>query len=94
MEHREQQAEVARDRRLQGEQRLDRGLDAEEELVDLVVERDHLVGELDVALLERADCAPNRRDHALALLLKLCLDPVQGFVDRHSDTVHPANDRF
>ena len=92
MKHREQQPQIARDRRLQREQRPDRPLDREEELVDLVVEGDHLVGELDVALLERPDGPANRRNDPLALLLELRFDPVQGFVDRHPDTVHPKND--
>ena len=39
-----------RDRRLPREQRLDALLDREVALVDLVVEGDHLVGELVVAL--------------------------------------------
>ena len=46
MQHREQQAQVARDRRLEREQRLDRALDVEEKAVDLVVEGDDLVREL------------------------------------------------
>ena len=88
MEHREQQPQVARHRRLEREQRLDRALDAEEELVDLVVERDDLVGELDVALLERPHRAADGGEHPLALFLELRFDPIEGFVDGHRDTVH------
>ena len=88
VEDREQQAQVARDRRLEREHGLDRALDAEEELVDLVVEGDDLVGELDVPLLERPDGAVHRGEDALALLLELRFDPVEGLVDRHRDTVH------
>ena len=77
MEDREHEPQVAGDRRLQGEQRLDRALDVEEEVVDLVVEGDHLVGELDVALLERPDGPANRGEDPLALLLELRLDPVE-----------------
>ena len=83
MQHREEEAKVSRDRPLEREQRLDRALDGEEELVDLVVEGDHLIGQLDVPLLKRANGAANRRDDALALLLKLSLEPVQSLVDRH-----------
>ena len=80
---REHEAQIARDGRLQREQRLDRALDVEEQAVDLVVEGDHLVGELDVALLEGPDGPANRREDPLALLLELRFDPVEGFVDRH-----------
>ena len=83
VQHREQQAQVARHRALQCEQRLDRAFDREEQLVDLVVEGDHLVGELDVALLERPDRSADGRDDALTLLLKLCFEPVERLVDRH-----------
>ncbi len=87
MEDREQQAQVAGDRGLEREQRLDRGLDPEEEPVDLVVEGDHLIGELGVALLERPHRAVNGGDGALALLLELRFDLAQFLVDRHRDTV-------
>ena len=51
MDHREHETQVARDGCLPGEQHLDRFLDLHVEAVDLVVERDHLVGELDVLVL-------------------------------------------
>ena len=74
MEHRQQQPQVSRHGRLQREQRLDRPLDGQEVLVDLVVEGDHLVGELDVALLQRAHGAADGLDDPLPLLLELCFD--------------------
>ena len=52
-------------------------------LVDLVVEGNHLVGELDVALLQRAHGAADGLDDPLPLLLELCFDSVEGLVDRH-----------
>ena len=51
VQHREHEPEIARDRRLPREQRLDPLLDRDVALVDVVVERDHLVGQLCVPLL-------------------------------------------
>ena len=86
VEHREQQPQVARDRRLQGEQRLDLVLDAEEVAVDLVVEGDHLVGELDVPLLERAHRAADGAERRAApIFLELGLDLLELGVDRHRE---------
>ena len=61
MQDREHEPEIARDRRLPREQRLDALLDAQVALVDVVVEGDHLVGELVVALLERVDAPRSAR---------------------------------
>ena len=41
--------------------------------------------------LEVVGTAANGREDALALLLKLRFEPVEGFVDRHADTVHLRN---
>ena len=76
VQDREQEPQIARHGRLEREQGLDRALDAEEALVDLVVEGDHLVGELDVALAEGPHRAADGRDDALPLLLESRLDPV------------------
>ena len=46
----------------------------EEVVVDLVVERDHLGGELAIPLLERASRAVDGADDALPHLLQLRLD--------------------
>ena len=66
---REHEPEVDRDRRLAREQRLDAGLDREVAAVDLVVEADHLVGELVVAARERVQRRAERAQDEIALLL-------------------------
>ena len=58
MQDREHEPQVDRDRRLPREQRLDPLLDREVLRVDLVVERDHLVGELGVLLRAARSSAP------------------------------------
>ena len=75
--HREHEAQVAGDRRLAREQRLDALLDREVALVDLVVEGDHLVGELRVLLHERVERAAQRAQDEVALLLQRRLDLVE-----------------
>ena len=84
MQHREQQPQIARDRVVQRKRALDRGLNLEEEAVDLVVERDHLVRKLDVLLAESADRAVQGRQDPLTLLLELRLEPVECLVHRHA----------
>src|SRR5207248_7307103 len=71
---------------------LDAVLDLEEERVDLVVERDHLVRELGVAPAERPHGPLDRRDDAVPLLLQLRLEPVQCLVDGHAPTVQAGPD--
>ena len=85
VDHREQESQVARDRRLQRKERLDRLLDAEEVVVDLVVEGDHLVGELAIALLEGAHSSVDGAEDALPHLLELRLDLLERRVDRHHE---------
>ena len=70
MEQREHEPKVARDGRLLREQRLDAALDVEVDRVDLVVERDHLVGELGVLLPQRVHRAAQRAQDELALFLQ------------------------
>ena len=70
MEDRQHEPEVDRDRRLPGEQRLDALLEREVARVHLVVERDHLVGELSSALAQRVHRAAERAEHELRLLLE------------------------
>ena len=60
---------------------LDRPLDPVVALVDLVVERDHLVAELDVLRLERVDRAAHRAKDDLALLLEVCLERMRGSLE-------------
>ena len=81
MDHREQQPQVAGDRRLEREQGLDLVLDGEEVVVDLVVERDHLVGELAIPLLERPHRAVDGADDSLPHLLELSLGLLECGVD-------------
>ena len=83
MDHREQQPQVAGYGRLEREQRLDRVLDAEEVVVHLVVEGDHLRGELAIPFLECAHRPVDGADDALPHLLELRLDLLERGVDRH-----------
>ena len=67
---REHEPQVGRDRRLAREQRLHARLDREVAPVDLVVEADHLVGELVVAAGERVQRRAERAQDEVALLLE------------------------
>ena len=82
MQHREDEPQVDRDRRLAREQRLDALLDREVALVDLVVERDHLVGELDVLVDERVQAPRSARRTSVALLLERRLELVELLLKR------------
>ena len=77
MQHRQHEPQVGRYRRLPREQRLDPQLDLEVEPVDVVVEGDHLVGELDVALLERVQGAAEDSEHKGPFFLKAGLELVE-----------------
>ena len=81
VEHREDEPQVGRDRRLPREQLLDALLDREVARVDLVVERDHLVGELLVLLHERVERAAQRAQHERALLVHRRLELVEIFLE-------------
>ncbi len=74
MQHPEHQPQVAGRRRLAGEQRRDSLLDADVLPVDLVVEGDHLVGELGIALLQRLHRTSERPQDELAFLDEVRLD--------------------
>jgi hypothetical protein len=84
VQQREHEPQVGRDRRLPRQQRLDLVLDVQVEPVDVVVERDHVVGELDVTLGQRvqrpAECAQDER----ALLLQSGLELVELFLEGDS----------
>ena len=58
-------------------------LDAEEVVVHLVVEGDHLCGELAIPFLEGAHRAVDGADDALPHFLELRLDLLECGVDRH-----------
>ena len=77
MEDREHESQVARDGGLAREGHLDLLLEREVARVDLVVERDHLVAELDVLRAERVDDAADRPQDDLARLLEARLEGVQ-----------------
>jgi hypothetical protein len=62
---------------LSGEEILDLPVDLEIALVDLVVERDDLVGQLDVLVLERIDGSPYRSEHEASLLVQARLQLVE-----------------
>ena len=79
-----------RRRRLSREQRLNARLDVEVAAVDLVVERDHLVGELLVLLLERVQRAAQRPADELALLLERRLELVELFLKPDSQPNRPV----
>ena len=70
MEDREDEAKIARHRRLPGEHHLDLPLEREVAVVHLVVERDHLVAELDILGSQRVDRAADRTGHDLAGFLE------------------------
>ena len=89
MQDREHEPEVHRCRRLSREQRLDARLDVEVAAVDLVVESDHLVGELLVLLLERVQRATQRPADELALLLERRLELVELFLKPDSHPNRP-----
>ena len=77
MQDRQDEAEVARDRRLPRQQVLDPLLDLEMDGVDLVVEADHLVGEVAVGLGERGEHRPERAHDQVALELEPGLEVVE-----------------
>ncbi len=84
MEDREHEAEVARDRRLPREQKLHRLLRPQVHVVDVVVERDHLVGELGIPGNERLDCGPHRAEDELGLDVEQLLELAELLLERRS----------
>jgi hypothetical protein len=81
VQHREHEPQVDGDGGLQREQRLDPLLERVVAAVDLVVERDHLVGEVDVAAVEGVDRRPQGPQHDLPLLLQRLLEALELFVE-------------
>jgi hypothetical protein len=82
VEHGEDEPEIHRHGRLPREERLDALLDREVPRVHLVVERDDLLRELDVAVHERAECAAQRAEDEVALLLEARFELVELFLER------------
>ena len=67
MQDREHEPEIDRNGRLPREQRFDALLEREIPGVDIIVERDHLVGELGVVLAERVDRPAHRAQNEVTL---------------------------
>ncbi len=81
MEHRQHEPEIGRDRRLSCEQVLDALLDREVARVDLVVEGDHLVGELPVLLHQRVEGSTQRAQRERPLLVDRRFELVEIFLE-------------
>ena len=77
MEQRQHEPEVGRNRCLAREHELDLVLDGHVPVVDLVVERDHLVAQLDVLRAQGVDGAANRPGGDVAELLEARLQGVE-----------------
>ena len=90
-QHREHEPQVARDRRLPREQRLHALLDREVAAVDLVVEADHLVGELVVAARERVQRRAQRAEDEVALLLERRLELLELVLERRLSSEPPGD---
>ena len=82
MQQREHEPEVGRHRRLPGEQQLDSLRDREVLPVDVVVEGDHLVGELEILRADRLDRAAQRPQHEVGLRPQRRLERVQLLLER------------
>src|SRR6266566_971012 len=75
------ETKIARDRRLARKQELDAFFDPDVVLVDVVVERDHLVCELFVALLQSVDRTAQGTQNQLTFLLKSRLEQIELFLE-------------
>ena len=78
----ERQPQVARDGRLSREQRLDAFLDARVAAIDLVVERDHVVGQLVVPARERVQRRAEGAQDEVTFLLQARLELGQLLLER------------
>jgi hypothetical protein len=70
VQHRQDEPKVDRDRGLARQELLDALLDLEVLAVDLVIERDHFLGQLDVLVPERVQRAPERAQDELSFVLQ------------------------
>src|SRR5436189_1457096 len=91
-QHREHEPKVDGNGRLPGEQRLDPLLDRQVPLIDLVVEGDHLVGELGVGLLDRIDGRAQRTQDIVALFLEGRFDLFELLLERNPHGFHRIPD--
>src|SRR5262249_43850383 len=87
---REHEPKVGRDRCLSGEQRLDSGLDREVAAVDLVVEADHLVGQLVVAAGQCVQGRAERAQDEIPFFLQRGLELVELLVEEDSHPNRPV----
>ena len=87
---RQHEPEVAGDGRLPCEQRLHALLDAGVADVDLVVEADHLVGQLVVAACQRVQRRPQHAEDERALLLQIGLETLQLLVETDPHPKRPV----
>ncbi len=78
----EHETQIARDRSLARQQKLDSLLDLEVLRVDVVVEGDHLVGKLEVLRDDHFDRAAERTEDELAFHAKRGLQLVELFLKR------------
>ncbi len=86
MQDGENEPQVDGDGRLPSEELLDALTDREVAVVDLVVERDHLVGELGVLLFERIHGTPQGAEDQGGLLLEVGLKTIQLLLERQPHT--------
>ena len=75
------EAKIAGDGGLARKQELDAFFDPDVVLVDVVVERDHLVCELFVALLQSVDRAAKGTENQLTFLLESRLEQIELFLE-------------
>ena len=81
VQHRQHEPQIDGDGRLQRQQALDALLQGVVAVVDLVVEGDHLVGQVDVAPVERVDRRAQRAQHEQPLLLERLLQALELLVE-------------
>jgi hypothetical protein len=90
VQDRQHEPQVTGHRRLPREQRLNALLDRDVALVDVVVEGDHLVGQLVVALLQRVERAAERAQHEVAFLVQRRLEQVELVLEGRSHPKRPV----
>ena len=91
VQNREHEAQVARDRRLAGEQRLHPCSMREVAAVDLVVEGDHLVGELDVVAGERVQRPAQRAQTSSPSSWRAASSSFELLLERRSSSEAPGD---
>jgi hypothetical protein len=87
---RKHETQVDRDGRLACEQRLDATLDLDVAVVHLIIEADHLVGELVVAAGKRVQRRAQRPQHEIALGLQRVLELLELVLEGDSHPNRPV----